>query len=431
AEDITVEGSYTANVYKAIFKIGDETIDTIEVTYGDAIKAPEAPEKEGYTFDGWKDLPETMPAQDITVEGSYTANVYKAIFKIGDETIETLEIPYGDAIKAPEAPEKEGYTFDGWKDLPETMPAQDITVEGSYTANVYKAIFKIGDETIETLEIPYGDAIKAPEAPEKEGYTFDGWKDLPETMPAQDITVEGSYTVNVYKAVFMLDGVEFVVLDVPFGAVIEIPEVPAKEGYSFAGWSEIPASMPAHDVEIKGAYTVNSYKAVFTVDGKVVASFDVPYGSDIVAPEVEEKEGYSFDWADLPETMPAHDIEVKGAYEVNTYRLVVYLDDEVYMDEELPYGAEVVIPEPEVEYGFKFDGWQEEVPATMPAHDVEIHGTVSEDGQSGIFGVSAGENVTVYTIDGVLIYKDKKVSDIKEHLTPGIYIINGKKMVIR
>ena len=134
---------------------------------------------------------------------------------------------------------------------------------------------------------------------------------------------------------------------------------------------------------------------------------------------------------ELPETMPAHDLVVNGEYSVNHYRLIVYLNDEVYMDEEIAYGAEVVIPTPEVETGKKFDGWQEEVPATMPAHDVEIHGTVSDDGTVFVDGVYVGPEVTVYTMDGVLLYKNIRTSDIKERLTPGVYIINGKKMVVR
>ncbi len=31
-------------------------------------------------------------------------------------------------------PVKEGYTFSGWSEVPETMPAEDVTVTGSFTA---------------------------------------------------------------------------------------------------------------------------------------------------------------------------------------------------------------------------------------------------------------------------------------------------------
>ncbi|MDE6056746.1 MAG: InlB B-repeat-containing protein, partial [Muribaculaceae bacterium] len=252
------------------------------------------------------------------------------------------------------------------------------------------------------------------------------------SVPDEEVDVTGTYTTNVYRAVFSIDGEEVAVVEVPFGEAVKAPEVEEREGFTFSGWSEIPETMPAHDIEVSGAYVANVYKAVFMLDGAEFKTIEVTFGAEIEAPEAPEKEGYTFEgWMELPETMPAHDLVVNGEYSVNHYRLIVYLNDEVYMDEEIAYGAEVVIPTPEVETGKKFDGWQEEVPATMPAHDVEIHGTVSDDGTVFVDGVYVGPEVTVYTMDGVLLYKNIRTSDIKERLTPGVYIINGKKMVVR
>ena len=91
---------------------------------------------------------------------------------------------------------KEGHSFSGWEGLPETMPAHDVTVTGSFTINIYKAVFKIGDEVIATKEVVYGEPIPEVDAPEKEGHTFAGWQSVPEAMPAHDIEIYGSYTVN-------------------------------------------------------------------------------------------------------------------------------------------------------------------------------------------------------------------------------------------
>ena len=431
-EEVVVTGTYTTNVYRAVFKIDGEMFETLEVPFREALKAPEAPEKEGYTFSGWDEVPETMPARDIEINGSYTVNVYKAVFSIDGEEVAVVEVPFGEAVKTPEVEEREGFTFSGWSEIPETMPAHDIEVSGAYVANVYKAVFMIDGVEFKTIDVTFGDEIEAPEAPEKEGYTFSGWDEIPETMPARDIEINGSYTVNVYKAVFSIDGEEVAVVEVPFGEAVKAPEVEEREGFTFSGWSEIPETMPAHDIEVSGAYVANVYKVVFMLAGTEFKTIEVTFGAEIEAPEAPEKEGYTFEgWMELPETMPAHDLVVNGEYSVNHYRLIVYLNDEVYMNEEIAYGAEVVIPTPEVETGKKFDGWQEEVPATMPAHDVEIHGTVSDDGTVFVDGVYVGPEVTVYTMDGVLLYKNIRTSDIKERLTPGVYIINGKKMVVR
>ena len=47
--------------------------------------------------------------------------------------------PHGASVEAPAAPEKEGHTFGGWKDVPQAMPAKDIT----YRANIESGIFGI------------------------------------------------------------------------------------------------------------------------------------------------------------------------------------------------------------------------------------------------------------------------------------------------
>ena len=61
--------------YKVTFMIGEECYDEIMVKYGAKIELP-TPTKNGYTFQGWKDVPETMPADNITLYGSFSPNVY-------------------------------------------------------------------------------------------------------------------------------------------------------------------------------------------------------------------------------------------------------------------------------------------------------------------------------------------------------------------
>ena len=79
-------------------------------------------------------------------------------------------------------------------------------------------------------------------------------------MPANDVTVTGSFTVNTYKLTYVVDGKEYKSYDVEFAAGITPEAEPAKEGYIFSGWSEIPETMPAHDVAVTGTFTANSNK---------------------------------------------------------------------------------------------------------------------------------------------------------------------------
>ena len=429
AHDITVTGSYTVNKYKLNYVIDGEPYKTVEVEYGATI-VPEVPEKEGHTFSGWQGLPETMPAEDVTVTGTFSINTYKATFKIGEEVVAVLDVVYGEPVVAPEAPEKVGHTFAGWDEFPETMPAHDITVTGSYTVNKYKLSYVIDGEPYKTVEVEYGATI-VPEAPEKEGYTFSGWEGLPETMPAEDVTVTGTFSINTYKATFKIGEEVVAVLDVVYGEPVVAPEAPEKVGHTFAGWDEFPETMPAHDITVTGSYTVNKYKLSYVIDGEPYKTVEVEYGATIV-PEAPEKEGYTFSgWEGLPETMPAEDVTVTGTFSINNYKLTVYLNDEVYMEETLEYGSAVTIPDPVLPEQCEFQGWQEEIPETMPAHDVTIHGTYID--YSGVSQIRIDDNETVWvcTVNGQMLYGNRTWSEVKELLRGGIYIINGVKYLIR
>ena len=493
AHDVEVTGNFTINSYKAVFKIGDEIIDTKTIVFGDAVTAPEAPAKEGHTFAGWQDVPATMPARDIEVLGSYTVNKYAITYKVDGAEYKVVEVEFGATIVPEADPVKEGYTFSGWQGLPETMPAHAVEVTGTFSINSYKAVFKIGDDVIDTKTIVFGDAVTVPEAPAKEGHTFAGWQDVPATMPAHDIEVLGSYTVNKYALTYKVDGAEYKVVEVAFGTTIvpeadpvkegytfsgwqglpetmpahaveatgtfsinsykavfkisdEIidtktivfgdavtaPEAPAKEGHTFAGWQDVPETMPAHDIEIQGSYTVNKYAITYKVDGEEYKVVEVEFGTTIVPEAAPEKEGYTFSgWQGLPETMPANDVEVTATFSINSYRLTVYLDDEIYLEKTLEYGAAIELPDPKLPTDREFEGWDIEVPATMPAHDVEIRGTTRiVSGLAAIFADSE-TRLTVYTTNGVQLFRDKTVREASPLLKPGIYIVNGRKLVVK
>ena len=184
--------------YSLIYKVDGEVYKTETVEYGAAITLIDEPTKEGYTFSGWSEAPETMPAKDIVIEGSFTVNSYTITYIVDSEVYKTETVEYGSKISLPENPVKEGHTFSGWSKAPETMPAKDITIEGSFTVNSYTITYKVDGEVYKTEAVAYGSAITLIDEPTKEGHTFSGWSKAPETMPAKDITIKGSFTVNSY-----------------------------------------------------------------------------------------------------------------------------------------------------------------------------------------------------------------------------------------
>jgi uncharacterized repeat protein (TIGR02543 family) len=429
AENVTVTGAYEVNEYTLTFTIDGAVVSEQTVEYGASVTAPAAPEKTGHTFKGWTNVPTTMPAENVTVTGAYEVNKYTLTFTIDGAVVSEQTVEYGASVTAPAAPEKEGHTFKGWTNVPTTMPAENVTVTGAYTKNKYLITYKVDDEVIHTDSVEYGAVVNAPENPTKEGYTFSGWQGLPNTMPAEDVTVTANFIMNGYTLTYVVDGEVYRTYAYEYGSTITPEQAPQKEGHTFSGWSEIPGTMPAEDVTITGSFTVNKYLVTFKIGEEVIQADSLTYGSTIVAPNAPAKEGHTFKgWEGLPETVPADDVTATGAYEVNKYKLTYILDGEVYEEQMVEYGTSINPIEVELEEGKTFEGWQE-VPETMPANDVVVYGTTTVSSITAVNGTNALSDV--YSLTGRLIAKGVDATWIRTNLKTGIYIINNKKVMIK
>ena len=87
---------------------------------------------------------------------------------------------------------------------------------------------------------------------------------MPKTMPLHDVTVTGTFTVNTYKLIYVVDGEEYATIEVPYGETITLMDALEKKGYTFSGWSEVPGTMPAHDVTVEGTFEVNGIETATT-----------------------------------------------------------------------------------------------------------------------------------------------------------------------
>ena len=316
-------GIKVTDFFTLSYKVDGEDYKSYEIEYGTSITPEADPTKEGYTFSGWSEIPETMPANDVTITGSFTINKYKLTYMVDDDVYKSYELEFGATITPEAEPTKEGYTFSGWGNIPSTMPAYDVTVSGTFSKGAYKLIYMVDGEVYKTISYDYGATITPEAEPTKEGYTFSGWSEIPEIMPAKDVTVTGCFTINKYKLTYMIDGVEYKSYEIEYGASIT-PEVePTKEGYTFSGWSEIPSTMPANDVTVTGTFTVNSYKLTYMIDDDVYKEVMYEYGATIT-PEPQPDGNYvSFEWIGLPETMPANDVTVYASYETGIINVLV------------------------------------------------------------------------------------------------------------
>ena len=292
----------------------------------------------------------------------------------------------------------------------------------------YALTFLIDGEVYWTDSLAEGATITLPETPVKEGYTFSGWGEVPETMPAEDVTISGFFTINKYLVTFVIDDEVIASDSLEYGASIVAPVAPEKEGHTFNGWGEVAETVPAEDVTYYGSYSVNSYLLTYVVDGATVQSDSVAYGSTIVALEEPTKEGHTFSgWGEVPETMPAEDVTISGFFTVNIYKVYYYVGDELVHTAEVPYGEAIpeYVYEPTAE-GDVFVGWVGETYETMPAHDVTYTANI-ESGIEEIENSKLGiESSVIYDLHGRKILVD----DLRE-LERGVYIIDNKKVVIK
>lgn len=193
-ENFTNVSESDQGYYELIYMVDNKEYKSQYIEEGARITPETAPMKEGYNFSGWSEIPETMPAHDVIVTGTFTINKYKLTYHVDGEEYKSYVLDYGTNITPETEPNKEGYTFSSWSEIPATMPAHEVTVTGSFSVNSYTVTFKYGDEVLITENVDYGAEIPLPESLNSDRYNLIEWLDVPATMPAHDITIQASFT---------------------------------------------------------------------------------------------------------------------------------------------------------------------------------------------------------------------------------------------
>lgn len=225
----------------------DYTIESDSFTLQEITKA-------GYTFDGWYNG-ETKVTEittgtygNMTLVAKWTADLYTISYDLADG-VNSPENPTSYTIESGlitlKDPTREGYTFAGWyngEQLVTTIDSntlENISLTAKWTVNSYKLTFDV-DGNLTEKNFKYGESVTAIENPTKVGHTFVGWsEELPETMPANDITVEAKWAINSYDITYDLAG-GVNNSENPTAYTIESGLItlknPTREGYTFLGW---------------------------------------------------------------------------------------------------------------------------------------------------------------------------------------------------
>ena len=164
------------------------------------------------------------------------------------------------------------------------------------------------DNSFSNFSVP----LKVPKGCKEVYQSAQGWKNF---MNISD--------VYKYKLTYVVDGDEYKSYEIEEETTITPEKEPTKIGFTFSGWSEIPETMPAHDVTVTGSFSVNSYKLTYMIDDKVYKETMYEYGATITPEPKPEGDYATFEWTDLPQAMPAHDVVVYANYTMGIIEILM------------------------------------------------------------------------------------------------------------
>ena len=391
-------GSITAQVYHSVtFVDCDGTVLSAQsVAHGSAAIEPTAPEREGYAFIGW-DKDFSNVTEDMTVTAQYSANSYSITYTINGEEYTAQTYEFGAAVSAPEYTVPEGHTFSGW-DIPETMPAENLVLDAALTVNSYTITYTINGEEYTAQTYEFGAAVSAPEYTVPEGHTFSGW-DIPETMPAENLVLDAALTVNSYTITYTINGEEYTAQTYEFGAAVSAPEYTVPEGHTFSGW-DIPETMPAENLVLDAALTVNEYTVTYNINGEIYAIQVYAYGEEVFAPAYDVPDHFTFSGWDTPATMPAENIVLDATLvEDGKYTVSFMVDGETYFTFTGYEGDAITVPENPEKLGYTFDAW-DGMPedGVLPAANITVTAVWSVNTYTITYTVN-GEEYSIQTYE--------------------------------
>jgi hypothetical protein len=381
--DIVINGEYTEVKYALIYILDGVEYRRKEYKKGEEVIPLQDPEKEGYIFSGWSDIPTTMPASYVVVHGSFidpSQQRYQVTFKVDGEVHHIDSISLGSNLDHLKTPTKEGHTYQITNDIPIFMPKYDIVIEGTFTINSHKLVYMIDGEVYKESILEYGTPITEEVPPTIVGSAFTGWSEIPSTMPDRDVTISGSYILNGYTITYIVDGEVYEKNVFAYGKDVRPLGNLSKEGYTFSGWSEIPETMPNNDVTVVGSFTINTYKVTYMVNGSVYHTDTMAYSTPITPIDEPVKEGYTFSgWGKTPETVPAGDVIINGVFTINKYSIIYTVDGSIHYSDSIEYGEKIILLDNPIKEGYTFSGWSE-TPRTMPDKNVVVSGnfTINE-----------------------------------------------------
>ena len=316
--------------------------------------------------------------------------VYLTLKLIGATSYTNMEMRYGNEIPFDKVSiEKEGYDFLYWADSKgeeytgTTMPAQNLTLTAKYEVKKCQVdfVFVIDglEDVISSTTVNYGSKITKFPSTSVSGYDFKGWEPSTSTVIKGDTTFRATFEPKKYTVTWSgyTDGP--LVQEYKYGEVINVPEAPEKEGYTFTKWDKTIPSAVTTNIKFTAQFTINQYVITYSKEWYGVKSelsaFTKNYGTTITLPKVPTEKGYTYsEWQSeyTGTTVPAHNVEYITVKTANTYILAYYDNGELIKEDEYEY-LETIIPYSYEKPGYIVSEWKPALPVEMPYNNVSAH----------------------------------------------------------
>jgi uncharacterized repeat protein (TIGR02543 family) len=375
----------------------------------------------------------------VTLYAVWTPHVYKLEYVGVTEEYQAQAVKSYNVAAIPEDgiaiedPTKTGYTFDGWtlvitdgavvktiENVKNNMIPHDVTKiilgDRVYTANWTAVDYTLkfdakGGKVVDPVtqkavssytvqNVHYDGAVVWPEDPTRTGYSFAGWdayvtgtgtgEDNPkvpvtvpfDTMPAANVTVEATWTVNQYTLTFYDTNPDGTPIEPPFkitqdyNTAVTAPKDPTKTHYSFVKWVDkdgkavtVPTKMPAENRDYFATWIGDPVTIIWHDDNELLwNNTDQRYGDKTVPAEkvrpkilTRTKPGFALDPADLWDPSVSEYVEGNAFYNLNwkpVFTVEFILDGRIIS--KIPVTKGLTIPadkEPTAEEGGKQAKW--------------------------------------------------------------------------
>ena len=393
------------------------------------------PVRTGYDFKGWDaQLPALLPLDTLTVTAQWSLVTYEIQLDTFETITYTVEdhkvIDLNDYI-----PYYEGHDFMGWRNNNgeivtsiSTDDAGSVQLTATWHIATYYITYISNGKTLKTVPIVFADPIPAIEDPVREGYLFKGWSPaIPATMPEGGVTVTAQWGLITYQLTLEDEGkvvgvYEYTVEDEFF----YIDKIEDREGMRFDGWMLNGAmldydrnegkyvffpSLFADNVSITAKWTMISdeFNLVYKVDGVTYLTYVISAGESTASyvasvQDPADKRGYKFNgWdMDVPETMPRKSLTVNAVWKPITYAITLR-DTSGEEIERIYYTIEetVQLPTYPDRDGQIFLGWSDGV---NTYYEIKPGSSAEDFELTASWGVKSFE--IIYIVDGIEYARD-------------------------